>query len=216
LKSRLYLSLAIFLVLPLLMQSQTPAKSRRPKYTSPTPETPAKASTSQLPPGVPPVATPLQTAFALQFQDIEIGSGVEAQPGQLYTVHYTGWLAFDGSKFDSSIDRGEPVEFTQGTGQVITGWDQGFTGMRVGGKRRLFVPYQLAFGVFGEGVVPPKADVIFDVELVAVHGMTMPPPRLMAPFGTIPAAPPQPRTPQQPPTPRDPGAVLVPQETQPL
>jgi peptidylprolyl isomerase len=175
-----------------------------------------KSSSSQLPPGVPVVATPVQTAFSLRFQDIEIGSGVEAQPGQLYTVHYTGWLASNGAKFDSSIDRGEPVEFTQGTGEVITGWDQGFTGMRVGGKRRLFVPYQLAYGVFGEKAVPPRTDLIFDVELIAVHGMTMPPPRQMSPFGTVPAAPPQPRTPPQPPTPPDPGVVTVPQEIQPL
>jgi len=99
--------------------------------------------------------------------EIRAGSGAEAAPGKRYIVHYTGWLA-DGTKFDSSVDRNEPFDFVQGRRQVIAGWDTGFEGMRVGGKRRLLIPYQLAYGEAGAGPIPPKADLIFDVELLDV------------------------------------------------
>lgn len=90
-------------------------------------------------------------------------------PGQQLTVQYTGWLASDGTKFDSSVDRNEPFTFPQGAHRVITGWDQGFGGMRVGGKRRLFIPYQLAYGAEGRPpMIPPMSDLIFDIELVSV------------------------------------------------
>ena len=101
--------------------------------------------------------------------DIEQGAGAPAAAGKLYKVHYTGWLR-DGTEFDSSRDRGEPLTFVQGRRQVIAGWEAGFEGMKVGGKRRLIIPYQMAYGERGSGkVIPPKADLIFDVELLGVE-----------------------------------------------
>lgn len=116
---------------------------------------------------MPIIASPAKDAFALRYVDTAIGTGPPAAPGQRYFVHYTGWLT-DGKKFDSSLDRKTPLDFVQGKQQVIPGWDLGFAGMRVGGKRRLFVPYQLAYGEKGVETIPPKADLIFDVELVDV------------------------------------------------
>lgn len=114
-----------------------------------------------------------QTLFALRYIDTLIGSGPLAVPRKWYTVHYTGWLE-DGTTFDSSVDRGEPITFPYGARQVIAGWDTGFEGMRVGGKRRLFIPYQLAYGEAGRPpVIPAKAMLIFDVELI---GMSDTPP----------------------------------------
>ena len=122
------------------------------------------------------------------------GDGAEAQAGQFYTVHYTGWLASDGSKFDSSLDRNEPFTFQQGVRGVIPGWDYGLTGMHIGGKRRLFIPYQLAYGERGRPpVIPPKSDLIFDIELLSA-GDTEPPPEPPAP---PPAEPPQSTPPAQ-------------------
>ena len=135
------------------------------------PEAPAPA----LPPGVPAAAGKLETAFALRYIDTVVGTGDPVTPGEFLSVHYTGWLLKDGTKFDSSLDRGEPITFQQGAHRVISGWDQGFTGMRVGGKRRLFIPYQLAYGDQGHPpVIPPQSDLIFDIELVAA-GPTNPP-----------------------------------------
>ena len=116
------------------------------------------------PPSVPGAPVPLA---ALRYIDITKGSGEPAAPGKRYTVHYTGWLQ-DGTKFDSSVDRNQPLDFVQGRRQVISGWDMGFEGMKVGGKRRLFIPYQMAYGEAGTGPIPPKADLIFDVELLGV------------------------------------------------
>ncbi len=122
--------------------------------------------------------------YELTWIDTKIGEGELAAPKKWYTVHYTGYL-LDGTKFDSSVDRNEPITFPYGAHRVITGWDTGFDGMRVGGKRRLFVPYQLAYGDAGRPpVIPEKAELIFDVELV---GMSDNPP---AP--KVPPAPPAP------------------------
>lgn len=126
-----------------------------------------KETVPVLPKNIPPVTADVQTGFALRYQDIVVGTGDEAQPGWYYTVHYTGWLASDGTKFDSSVDRGTPFDFPQGAHRVITGWDEGFTGMKVGGKRRLFIPWQLAYGAQGRGPIPPKGDLIFDIEFIA-------------------------------------------------
>jgi FKBP-type peptidyl-prolyl cis-trans isomerase len=115
----------------------------------------------------PPVnGVPVELA-TLRYIDIAEGTGVAAAAGKRFTVHYTGWLK-DGAKFDSSVDRNEPLDFVQGRRQVIAGWDVGFEGMKVGGKRRLFIPYQLAYGEAGSGPIPPKAELIFDVELLGV------------------------------------------------
>ena len=104
---------------------------------------------------------------SLRYIDITQGTGTPASAGKRYTVHYTGWLK-DGTKFDSSVDRKDPLDFVQGRRQVISGWDTGFEGMKVGGKRRLFIPYQFAYGEAGSGPIPPKAELIFDVELLGV------------------------------------------------
>lgn len=107
--------------------------------------------------------------------DTVVGSGREAEPGFNITVHYTGWL-YDaskpdnkGEKFDSSVDRGEPFVFYLGGGQVIQGWDEGFAGMKIGGKRTLVIPSEMGYGARGAGgVIPPNATLVFDVELLGV------------------------------------------------
>ncbi|HVW76905.1 MAG TPA: FKBP-type peptidyl-prolyl cis-trans isomerase [Alloacidobacterium sp.] len=144
-----------------------------------------------LPKNIPPVPGAPHTAYALKYIDTKVGTGDVAEPNKFYTVNYTGWLASDGTKFDSSFDHGQPITFPVGMHRVITGWDTGFAGMRVGGKRRLFIPYQLAYGENGRGPIPPKADLIFDVELLAVSDT---PPATPAP----PATPTQPASPPQP------------------
>ena len=106
----------------------------------------------------------------LQFEDIIVGTGAEAQPGRNVTVHYTGWLYEDGEqgeKFDSSKDRGEPFIFPLGSGMVIKGWDEGVQGMKEGGQRTLIIPANLGYGARGAGgVIPPHATLIFEVELL--------------------------------------------------
>ena len=104
----------------------------------------------------------------LKIEDLQIGTGKEATGKTKITVHYTGWLT-NGKKFDSSVDRGQPFSFTLGAGQVIAGWDQGFAGMKVGGKRKLTIPPHMGYGEHGAGgVIPPNATLIFEVELLAV------------------------------------------------
>jgi uncharacterized damage-inducible protein DinB len=121
----------------------------------------------KMPPGVPEVGGTVVENVTMHYIDIVAGSGAPAAPGKQYTVHYTGWLR-NGTKFDSSVDRKEPLKFVQGRRLVISGWEVGFEGMKVGGKRRLFIPYQLAYGENGQGAIPPKSELIFDVELLAV------------------------------------------------
>ncbi|MBZ0067877.1 MAG: FKBP-type peptidyl-prolyl cis-trans isomerase [Thiobacillus sp.] len=105
----------------------------------------------------------------LIIEDLTVGDGATATAGQSVLVHYTGWLT-DGSKFDSSVDRGEPFEFNLGRGQVIPGWDQGVAGTQIGGKRKLTIPPELGYGSRGAGgVIPPNATLVFDVELLAVR-----------------------------------------------
>jgi uncharacterized damage-inducible protein DinB len=106
-------------------------------------------------------------AATLRYIDVKAGDGAPAAPGKEFAVHYTGWLR-DGTKFDSSHDRGEPIKFVQGRRMVIAGWDVGFEGMKVGGRRRLIIPYQFAYGELGRGAIPPKAELTFDVELMDV------------------------------------------------
>ena len=197
------------LVMLLAIGASVSSAQAAPKTTTPKPATAARpattATSTKLPPGVPAVqGGVVKTAFSLRYEEIKIGTGKEAEPNKIYKVHYTGWLASDGRKFDSSYDRrapvtsadgkpemgadgkpklGEPqpISVPQGFGRVIPGFDQGFNGMRIGGKRRLFIPWQLAYGVRGRpgpGAanpgIPPKADLIFDIELVAVDDLQLP------------------------------------------
>lgn len=106
--------------------------------------------------------------MSLQIEDLQIGTGAEAKPGQSVSVHYTGTLT-NGSKFDSSRDRNEPFEFALGAGMVIKGWDQGVAGMKVGGRRKLTIPPELGYGPMGyPPVIPPNSTLIFDIELIEV------------------------------------------------
>ncbi len=110
------------------------------------------------------------TDSGLKYEDLEEGDGEMAVAGHRVSVHYTGWL-LEGDKFDSSLDRNQPFDFTLGKGMVIRGWDEGVAGMRVGGKRRLTIPPQLGYGSRGAGgVIPPNATLVFDVELLAIAG----------------------------------------------
>ncbi len=162
-----------------------------------TTSTTTTAAAPATPPNIPKVVGVAKTAYALRYVDIVTGTGPLAELSVLgtseadskikwYTVKYTGWLS-DGTKFDSSDDHpgGEPITFPAGAHRVIPGWDTGFAGMHVGGKRRLFIPYQLAYGEAGRPPhIPAKSDLIFDIELVAMSD-----------------TPPAPKTPPAPPTP---------------
>ena len=115
------------------------------------------------------------TITELQKVDTQVGTGREAEPGFNVSVHYTGWLYDDaaadkkGQKFDSSVDRKQPFKFDLGAGQVIQGWDEGFAGMKIGGKRTLIIPAEMGYGARGAGgAIPPNATLIFDVELLDV------------------------------------------------
>ncbi|MGA2167057.1 MAG: FKBP-type peptidyl-prolyl cis-trans isomerase [Terracidiphilus sp.] len=215
--------------------AQTPAKPASPVVTAP--HRAAASAGVKLPPGVPMVKGIVKTAFSLRYEDFKIGAGAEAEPNKMYKVHYTGWLAADGHKFDSSYDHPgqplkdkdgkpvlgddgkpkqgdpQPMSFPQGMGRLIPGFDQGFTGMKIGGKRRIFIPWQLAYGAKGRPGpdaahpgIPPKADLIFDVELVDVTDLPAPQghPPMGMPGGR--PMPPKPGTPGAPPTPAQPGA----------
>lgn len=184
------------------------------------------STATKLPPGVPPVKGIIKPAFSLRYEDIKIGAGADAEPNKMYKVFYTGYLgsngrADDGHKFDSSWDHpgppvkdkdgkpvlgddgkpklGEPqpMAFPQGMGRLIPGFDQGFYGMKIGGKRRIFIPWQLAYGTRAmpdrpdHPGIPAKSDLIFDVELVEVTDMPQPPTRMPVPHpGVPPSTPP--------------------------
>jgi peptidylprolyl isomerase len=128
--------------------------------------------------GVPTIAsaqdagTTVTTPSGLKITDTQAGTGASPKTGQTCVMHYTGWLYENGAKgkkFDSSVDRGEPFEFSIGVGQVIGGWDEGVATMKVGGKRTLIIPPELGYGARGAGgLIPPNATLIFDVELLGV------------------------------------------------
>jgi FKBP-type peptidyl-prolyl cis-trans isomerase len=109
----------------------------------------------------------------LKYTDTTVGTGTEATKGKKVSVHYTGWLynnGTKGTKFDSSLDRGQPFGFALGAGQVIRGWDEGVAGMKIGGKRTLIIPPDLGYGARGApGAIPPNATLMFDVELLGVQ-----------------------------------------------
>ena len=149
-------------------------------------ETPAVVSASPTPvqigatvtipdEGPPPLADePTFTDTGLGIIDIETGTGETPEAGQTLAVHYTGWLS-DGTKFDSSLDRGTPFELALGAGQVIAGWDEGLATMKVGGKRRLIIPPELAYGEAGSPSIPPNSELTFDIELLEIKEATASP-----------------------------------------
>jgi len=147
------------------------------------------------------------TTFSLAYIDTKVGTGALAAPHKWYTIHYTGYLV-DGTKFDSSYDHPgqEPLSFPAGQHQVVAGWDTGFAGMRIGGKRRLFIPFQLAYGPQGHGAIPPKAELVFDLEFISQSdekpaSKTPPaPPAAMGGPGGSPTTPPPASQPAPPPT----------------
>jgi peptidylprolyl isomerase len=133
------------------------------------------AALRSLPAPIPPIDGDVRTLFTLRYTDVALGSGAPAEAAMCYYVHYTGWLT-DGKKFDSSHDTSAagkprtPLAFEQGRRAVIPGWDAGFEGMRVGGRRRLYIPFELAYGERGRPPqIPPRAMLIFDVELMDVR-----------------------------------------------
>ena len=132
---------------------------------------PAKKAAAAPAAGGPIIVTgdPVTTPSGLKYWNIRVGTGSKAIDGMNVMVHYTGWLA-NGKKFDSSVDRKQPFQFTMGRGQVIPGWEEGVTGMRAGGRRQLLVPPALAYGTSGFGTsIPPGATLIFDIQLLAVN-----------------------------------------------
>lgn len=148
-----------FIVLLLLVVAiAIPACSQKEAQNAPQTTTEAK----------PAVAGATTTPSGLSYTDLVAGAGASPTSGKNVTVHYTGWLE-DGTKFDSSVDRGQPFTFRIGAGEVIPGWDEGVMSMKVGGKRKLIIPSQLGYGASGAGgVIPPNATLIFEVELLDV------------------------------------------------
>jgi peptidylprolyl isomerase len=176
--------MAVFLVFLIIAQFNPPkgeaiaAELPQPSVIT-TPISPiAQAPIAQVPiapdtetPDVTPESAPtvITTDSGLQYVDIEEGTGATPQSGQTVVVHYTGTLQ-DGTKFDSSRDRDRPFSFRLGAGQVIRGWDEGISTMKVGGRRQLIIPPELGYGARGAGgVIPPNATLIFDVELLRIN-----------------------------------------------
>jgi peptidylprolyl isomerase len=223
--------------LSLILAGATVASSAqtttKPASTTATPHAAsASSAATKLPPGIPPIKALTKNLFvaALRYQDAVVGKGPLAEPGKLYTIHYSGYLAADGTKFDSSHDHpesavigkdgkpelgedgkpkklaGQPIQFVQGAGRTIPGFDLGFEGMHIGGKRRLFIPWQLGYGLRGmpspdpkHTSIPSKADLIFDVELLDVSEPPARPAAPQRPMGGRPnGMPPHPGQPGQP------------------
>jgi peptidylprolyl isomerase len=150
---------------------------------------------------------PVGGTYSLLYTDTKIGTGDAIKPKQWLTVHYTGYLV-DGTKFDSSLDRNEPISFPYGQGRVIPGWDTGFEGMHIGGKRRLYIPYELAYGEKGRPpVIPAKAELIFDMELISQSDeQPKPAPKPAPPTPPTPPAEAKPAAATPPPPPPPPPA----------
>ena len=131
----------------------------------------ALATTAAVSPSLAQTGQPKTTPSGLQITDTKVGTGASPRTGQTCVMHYTGWLYENGQKgkkFDSSVDRGEPFEFPIGAGRVIKGWDEGVATMKVGGKRKLTIPANLAYGSrdVGNGLIPANSTLVFEVELL--------------------------------------------------
>ena len=190
----------LFLAIPALAQTTKPAVHHTPVHTAAKPATDACGSDAQptLPIAIPRVTGCAKPLYALRYLDTVVGTGAPVTPRKWLTVAYTGYLT-DGTKFDSSIGK-DPITFPYGAHQVIPGWDTGFEGMNIGGKRRLFIPYELAYGEAGRPpVIPAKAQLVFDVELIAISdnppAPKTPPTPPAPPAGSAPATPPAGATP---------------------
>ncbi len=158
---RLTYGLAVLAVLALAGCQQGKTTETAAKTTPPAAAQKPADTTAAAPTATPEVTTP----SGLKYQDLVVGNGAPAEDGMLVRVNYTGTFT-DGTKFDSSYDRGQPITITLGAGQVIRGWDEGLKGMRVGGKRKLTIPPDLAYGAEGRQGIPPNSTLIFVVELV--------------------------------------------------
>src|ERR1700719_41851 len=155
-------TLIAILAITLLMFA-SPVVAQRPPPHKAAARSPASGGPTKV------TGAPTKTASGLEYWDIKVGTGAVAESGQHVKVDYTGWLT-NGKKFDSSVGTGKPFDFMLGASQVIKGWDEGVAGMKVGGKRQLRIPPNLAYGAAGyPGAIPPNATLIFDVRLVAVQ-----------------------------------------------
>ncbi len=136
---------------------------------SPAPPAEPASTPAETPAAAPAPAPEMETVTELKIEDTVVGKGAEVKPGDTATMHYTGYL-MDGTKFDSSLDRGQPFPFVLGAGEVIQGWDEGVAGMKVGGKRVLIIPAEKGYGAQGtpDGTIPGGATLKFEVELVDV------------------------------------------------
>ena len=175
------IALLVALVLALVVCG---CKAQQPETATPPTETvaPDAESTESESPGAAKEADPLDAArklgtptenevvamdSGLEYIDVKVGEGAEAEAGQTVSVHYTGWLV-NGTKFDSSVDRGQPFEFPLGGGRVIKGWDEGVAGMKIGGVRKLIIPSDMGYGSRDAGPIPPDSTLLFEVELLGV------------------------------------------------
>ena len=133
--------------------------------------TPTPSAGPATPPPITTGGTPTKLADGLEYLDIKVGKGTAAQTGSSVSVEYTGWLASNGQKFDSSYDHGgQPFTLTLGAHQVIPGWEEGLVGMKAGGTRRILIPPALGYGAQGSGsTIPPNSTLIFDVTMVTVQ-----------------------------------------------
>ena len=163
------MTLAAVLCLAVACEPAKPASAPVPKTTS-EPAPPQKENPMPKNPApIPAESNTVTTASGLQYVDLVVGTGPSPERGQKAVVHYTGWLT-DGTKFDSSVDRGQPFQFPLGMGRVIAGWDEGVATMKVGGKRKLTIPPNLGYGARGaSGVIPPNATLVFEVELLGIR-----------------------------------------------